>query len=295
MTLVPRCVLVERPTEFRDLLARHGTRAQARFFLAQRGVPLDEVEERHLRYEEVRASVVGAIPPAWRTATVQRDDLDRFLFAGDDIVAVLGQDGLVANVAKYLDGQPVIGLNPEPERFPGVLVNQSPDAMADLCADVAAGRAAVQERTMVRAALDDGQELRALNEIFLGHRTHQSARYELTVGSESEHQSSSGLIVASGSGATGWAASINRQNRRRVDLPGPTAAELAWFVREAWESQATGVALTAGLLGDGEVLTVSGEREGVVFGDGIEDDRLSVDWGQRVTIGAASQRLRLVG
>ena len=296
MTLVPRCVLVERPTEFRDLLARHGTREQARFFLAQRGASLDEVEERHLRYEEVRAGVIGAIPPAWRTATLQRDDLDRFLFAADDIVVVLGQDGLVANVAKYVDAQPVIGLNPEPERFPGVLVTQRPEAMADLCADVAAGRAAVQERTMVRAALDDGQELRALNEIFLGHRTHQSARYELTVGGTREHQSSSGLIVASGTGATGWASSINRQNRLRVELPGPAASELAWFVREAWASPTTGVTLTAGLLGAGETLTVTCELggDGVVFGDGIEADRLSLDWGQRVTIGAAEQRLRLV-
>lgn len=41
-----------------------------------------------------------------------RGDLDRFLFEPDDIVLALGQDGLVANVAKYLDGQPVIGSNP---------------------------------------------------------------------------------------------------------------------------------------------------------------------------------------
>ena len=119
-------MLVERQTEFRDLLARHGTREQARFFLAQRGLALADVEERHLHHEELRARVLGAIPPDWRTATVQRADLDRFLFAADDIVVVLGQDGLVANVAKYLDGQPVIGLNPEPDRFPGVLVNQPP-------------------------------------------------------------------------------------------------------------------------------------------------------------------------
>ena len=296
MTLVPRSVLVERPTEFRDLLARHGTREQARFFLAQRGRPIDDVEERHLRYEEVRARVIGAIPPTWRTATVQRDDLDRFLFAADDVVVVLGQDGLVANVAKYVDAQPVIGLNPDPERFPSVLVTQRPEAMGDLCADVAAGRASVQERTMVRVALDDGQEPQALNEIFLGHRTHQSARYELTAGGTREHQSSSGLIVATGTGATGWASSINRQNRRRLDLPGPTADELAWFVREAWESPTTGATLTAGLLGAGESITVASELggDGVVFGDGIESDRLALDWGQRVTIAAAERRLRLV-
>jgi hypothetical protein len=240
--------------------------------------------------------VLGAVPPTWRTATVQRADLDRFLFAADDIVVVLGQDGLVANVAKYLDGQPVIGLNPEPERFPGVLVNQRPEALGDLCADLMAGRAAVEQRTMVRAALDDGQELRALNEIFLGHRTHQSARYELTVAGASEHQSSSGLIVATGTGATGWAQSINRQNRHALALPGPAAPELAWFVREAWESPTTGATLTAGLLGAGEAITVASELggDGVIFGDGIEADRLVLDWGQRVTLGAAERRLALI-
>lgn len=292
MTLLPRCVLVERPTEFRDLLARHGTREQARFYLGQRGLRIEDVEERHLRYEETRARVIGAIPPAWRSATVERGDLDRFLFADDDIVVVLGQDGLVANVAKYLSGQPVIGLNPEPDRFPGVLVTQRPDAMADLCADLAAGRAGFELRTMVRATLDDGQELRALNEVFVGHRTHQSARYSLTVGGAVERQSSSGLIVATGTGATGWAKSINGG---RLALPGPVAPELAWFVREAWESPMTGASLTAGLLEAGAVVGVTSEIDGVVFGDGIEDDRLEVGWGQRITIGAASERLRLVG
>ena len=154
--------------------------------------------------------MIGAIPPTWRTATVERGDLDRFLFAADDIVVVLGQDGLVANVAKYLNGQPVIGLNPEPDRFPGVLVRQRPEAMADLCADLVAGRAGVEQRTMVRAASTTDRSCGRLNEVFVGHRSHQSARYVLGVGGASEHQSSSGLIVATGSGATGWAKSINQ-------------------------------------------------------------------------------------
>src|SRR3954454_2378843 len=153
----PRCVVVERPTEYQELLLRHGTREQVRFFLEQRGQSLEAVEARHQLQRGYHANVMGAVPVEWRRASVQRADLDRFLFEPDDIVVVLGQDGLVANVAKYLeDEQPVIGLNPDPERYPGVLVRHPPAAGGELMHDVASGRAVLERRTMAQAALDDG-------------------------------------------------------------------------------------------------------------------------------------------
>jgi hypothetical protein len=296
--MLPRAVLVERPTEYRELLARHGTREQARFFLAQRELRITEVEERHLRYEETRAGVLSAIPATWRTATVQRAELDRFLFSADDVVVVLGQDGLVANVSKYLDGQPVVGLNPDPERIAGALVHHAPGAAADLLADVAAGRAPIQARTMARAALDDGQELLALNEIFVGHASHQSARYTLEVGgAAAERQSSSGVIVATGTGASGWATSINRLRAEPLALPAPTDAGLAWFVREPWPSPATATTLVAGLASRASPLRITNElgSGAVAFGDGIEADHLALDWGQRLSITTADRTLNLVG
>lgn len=229
-----RAVLVERPTEYADLLARHGTREQVRFFLAGRGLEPDAVEARHAAFVAHRSAVLGAIPGAWRQAVAPRAELDRFLFEPEDVVVVLGQDGLVANVAKYLRGQPVIGLGPDPDRSAGVLVRHPPGAAADLFADVAAGRAATQARTMARATLDDGQTLLALNEVLVGHPTHQSARYALTAGGQTERQSSSGIIVTTGTGATGWAASIARERRSQLELPAPAQRRLAFFVREAW-------------------------------------------------------------
>ena len=294
-TLTPRVVLVTRPSEYEGLLARHATPGQARFFLETRGGSLDEVQRRHRALERARAAVGAAIPVDWRRGAVLRDDLDRFLFQPEDFVVVLGQDGLVANVAKYLDGQPVLGLDPEPERNAGVLVRHAPDAAADLLADLAAERATLEERTMVAAELAGGERLIALNEVFVGHRSHQSARYRLEVGRARERQSSSGIIVSTGTGSTGWASSIARERARCVELPAGCEHDLSWFVREAWESASTGTGLTAGRLGaDQHLRVVSEMEEGVAFGDGIEADCLPLPWGQPVEVRRAREVLRLV-
>lgn len=294
--MVPRCVLIERPTEYQELLARHGTRDQARFFLTQRGRRLDELVERHEQHRRHHQEVLAAVPPEWRRASIQRPDLDRFLFEPDDVIVVLGQDGLVANVAKYLDEQPVIGLNPSPGVYPGVLVPHPPAAAGELMRDVQRGRGRTENRTMVTAALDDGQTLTALNEIFVGHASHQSARYTIRFADTTERQSSSGVIIATGTGATGWAASIHLERRSTLQLPGPADPRLAFFVREAWPSPATGTTLTEGILAPNQRLAITSELGdgAILFGDGIESDRIHIDWGQTITLRASDRTLHLV-
>jgi len=291
-TLAPRVVVVSRRSELDELLPRHGTRAAAAYFLRQRGRDLDEVTRRHAAQQAALTEVGAAIPADWRRGQVDRDDLPRFLFAPEDIVVAVGQDGLVANVAKYLDEQPVIGVNPEPRRNPGVLVRHHPDAVEGLLR----GPRTVVSRTMVAARLDDGQELVGLNEVYVGHPTHQSSRYTLsTVDGRRERHSSSGVVVGTGTGATGWMASLAHDRRAAPPMPGPGDAALAWFVREAWPSLATGVTLTEGTLGRDDPLTLTCESERlVVFADGLEQDRLEFGWGQQLTVEVAARRLHLV-
>jgi hypothetical protein len=308
-----RAVVVHRRTELDELLDRHGTRGQAEFFLRSRGRDLGEVQARHDALTAARDAVVGALPADWARADVERADLPRFLVAPEDVVVVVGQDGLVANVAKYLRGQPVLGVDPEPGVNAGVLV-QHPVAAATallrgLADDATPGRAgepvgaaspdpvallAVDALTTVRAELDDGQHLTALNEVFVGHPSHQSARYALRCAAGSERQSSSGLLVATGTGATGWWASLAHDRGGRP-APGRSDGRLGWFVREAWPSPATGVRFTEGTVeaGDDVALTVASDRL-VVFGDGMEDDRLVAGWGQTVTVRTGDEPLRLV-
>lgn len=295
-TVAPRVVVVTRPTEVEALLARHGTREQARFFLERQGRAFDEVDARHRRRDEALDAVSSAIPMKWRRAKVDRADLSRFVFGPEDVVVVVGQDGLVANVAKYLRGQSVIGVNPDPSAYDGVLAPHRCEVVRELLPAAVAGKAPVEVRTMVEARFDDGQRLLALNEVYIGHRTHQSARYRIGWSGREEAQSSSGVIVATGTGSTGWARSIARQRRDALALPKPTDRALAFFVREPFPSVSTGVSLEAGVVGDGVELTLRSEMDdrGTVFGDGIEDDRVAFGYGLRVRVGVAPERLHLV-
>jgi len=298
VSVAPRAVLIHRHTEYEELLARHGTRGQAAFFFSTWEQDLREVEARHEAQQEAMAAVTAAIPLDWRRGLVERADLSRFLFASEDVVVIVGQDGLVANVAKYLDGQVVIGINPDPARNPGVLVPHLAASAAELLqlaiSPEVAGR--IEARAMVDGVVDDGQRISALNELYVGHPSHQTARYALALADgKSEHQASSGLLVATGTGATGWCRSAWLERHSRLVLPTRTSPDLAWFVREAWPSPATGVNLTEGLLTGSARLAITVESDRLVaFGDGIEADAISLTWGQMIQVETSKRRLHLL-
>ena len=150
---------------------------------------------------------------------------------------------------------------------------------------------------MVQAVTDDGQQLTALNEIYVGQTSHQTARYTLGLpGPRSEPQASSGLIVSTGTGATGWCRSAWLERKSTLRLPAPTERRLAWFVREAWPSPATRTACTEGELQAAQALVLSAESDQlVVFGDGVESDAISLAWGQSARVRLASRTLALFG
>src|SRR5687768_5497354 len=117
-----KIVLVTRPTRLAELVARFNTVAQARFYIEHLGADFSDYEKEDAVYRKSLTQTEEILSRLGRVQTVDRGFLPNFVFGKEDTVVILGQDGLVANTLKYLAGQFVVGVNPDPLRWDGQLL-----------------------------------------------------------------------------------------------------------------------------------------------------------------------------
>ncbi|MET3839010.1 sugar kinase [Bradyrhizobium sp. OAE829] len=303
-----KVVLVTRKTRLEDLIAKYLTAAQARFYVEHLGADFSDYQREHDVYQSERHRTVQTLEQWGRYQIIDRSFLPNFLFGPADIVVALGQDGVVANTMKYLDGHPLIGLNPDARRYDGILLPFVPDDLPALLREVAADKRGFKAVTMARATLTNGQVLHAVNELFIGARTHISAVYEIAAGAHRETQSSSGLIVSTGLGSTAWFKSIVTGSLAIAGAFGGQTAPasysaqawdcnaLRFAVREPFPSRTSQVNLVYGELTGSERLSVRSlmPENGVIFSDGIEADRLEFNSGTEAQITVADRVGRLI-
>src|SRR5205809_4629193 len=203
-----KIVLVTRPTRLAELVIRFNTVSQARFYIEHQGADFTDYLREDATYHRALSNAQAALAQVGRVQIVDRGFLPNFVFAPEDIVVTLGQDGLVANTLKYLNGQPVVGVNPDPERWDGRLLPFRVSDLSKVMPEVVLRKRPTKSVTMAKAALNNGQSLCGVNDLFIGPKTHCSARYLIRNGEASETQSSSGVIVSTGMGSTGWLKSL---------------------------------------------------------------------------------------
>src|SRR5436190_1213927 len=325
-----KIVLVTRPTRLAELVIRFNTVSQARFYIEHKGADFSDYLRKDETYHRALTEAQAALAQVGRVQIVDRGFLPNFMFAPDDTVVTLGQDGLVANTLKYLHGQPVLGVNPDPERWDGRLLPFRVSDLLKVMPEVVLRKRPTKSVTMAKAALNNGQTLYGVNDLFIGPKTHCSARYLIRNGGASETQSSSGVIVSTGMGSTGWlkslltgAAAITQSavsvlaQRATADLvvaagsKGKGSAnlrlnvktEFAWdadylfyTVREPFPTKTTGTSLVFGRVTAETPLILESRmaENGVIFSDGIEKDFLEFNSGTQAVIGIAERKGILV-
>ncbi len=299
-----RIVLVTRKTRLEDLVARLNTIEQARFYVEHMGADFSDYENELRVYRQAVSATEAVLAKHARVQRLDRSLVSSFLFPPDCLVVVLGQDGLVANTLKYLDGQPVIGVNPDPARWDGVLLPFKVDDLHFVVPEALQERRAARSITMARVVLSDGQELHAVNDLFIGPRTHVSARYSITLGKKQEVHSSSGIIVSTGLGSTGWFRSLltgaigvagggkSKQLKALQESGFPWESQCLYFtVREPFPSRSTQASLVFGRIEGKQSLQLVSQMAdyGVIFSDGIERDYLEFNAGVRAEVGIAKR------
>ena len=325
-----KIVLVTRPTRLAELVVRFNTVSQARFYVEHQGADFKDYLREDEAYHHALVETEAVLGQCGRVQVIDRGFLPNFVFGPEDTVITLGQDGLVANTIKYLNGQPVVGVNPDPVRWDGKLLPFKVGDLKKIVPEVFAHRRPTKSVTMAKASLNNGQVMYAVNDLFIGPKSHGSARYVIRSGEVAETQSSSGVIVSTGMGSTGWlkslltgAAAITQSagsllvQRVMAESVGRDAVqrkpgakvrlnvrtEFAWdanylffTVREPFPTHTTGTSLVFGRVTPETPLQLESQmaENGVIFSDGIERDFLEFNSGSQASIGLAERKSVLV-
>jgi NAD kinase len=305
---VERIILVTRKTRLEELVERFNTRPQARFYIEHSGGDFDRYEVEHDTYHATVETLQTRLARLVRLQSIERTFLPNYLFAETDLVVTVGVDGLVVNTAKYLNGQPLLAVNPDPAHMDGVLLPFGVETAEPAVRAVLDGQVHARQISMAQAQLNDGQSLLAFNDLFVGVRSHTSARYRIQMGDRQEYHSSSGIIISTGAGSTGWLSSLfnmaygmlARFGSGDETLSRPVldweSERLIFVVREPFVSKTSGASIVCGEITSQvwlriESLTPEG---GVIFSDGVEADYLAFNAGALATISLAQRKTHLV-
>ncbi|MEK5467637.1 sugar kinase [Paenibacillus sp. FSL R7-0210] len=318
-----KIILIKRKTRLEELVVRYNTIQQAQFYIERLGADFSDYLSEDFQYRKAVETAVTELSAIGRLQVLERQHVPNFIFGAKDTVVVLGQDGLVANTLKYLQEQPLIGVNPDPLRWDGVLLPFRVKEVRQVVSEVLRAQRQVREVTLAKVELNDGQSLYGVNDLFIGRRTHVSARYQLELNGQLEQQSSSGIIVSTGLGSTGWLKSVlagaagivsraAQMQDATADQTARVSAEvaavnagsgLAWnhpelyfTVREPFPSRTTSAELVFGRISSSLPLRITSQmpEDGVIFSDGVESDYLEFNSGVEATVGLAEKTGRLV-
>jgi NAD kinase len=313
--LFEKIVLVTRKTRFEGLVERFNTKSQARFYInqnaARRTASSQDAfalyQQEHDIYHVALDRLRSDLEPILKVQAIERAFLPNFVFTDKDLVVTIGIDGLVVNTAKYLNGQPVFAVNPDPEHIDGILLPFTVENAPMAVKQFLDGHQTIVPVSMAEASLDDGQSLLAFNDLFIGARSHVSARYKIAWGKKAETHSSSGIIVSTGAGSTGWLSSmINMTNGIVKGFGGKSgiqqpslrwdADHLIFIVREPFVSKTSGAELACGTITEKFPLVIESQMPegGVIFSDGVESDFLAFNSGSVAIVKLAALKTNLV-
>lgn len=298
-------IIVKNKTRLEALVERFNTKSQAKFYIERMGGNFQDYEMENETFHDSLNSLQSQLSKVIKHKIVDRTYLPSYIFSENNMIIVIGQDGLVANTAKYSQVRPIVAVNPDKQRYDGILLPFDITNFIGGVESVLSDNYKSQKVNFAEARLNDGQRLLAFNDLFIGASSHISARYKLSFNNNTEEQSSSGIIVSTQAGSTGWLSSVFNmaygvtglfEKNIKPKQPKLKDNQLLFAVREPFKSIRTQTDISVGLINNQNNLRIESlmPAGGVIFSDGIESDFLQFNSGSIATIGIANETANLV-
>ncbi|MBI4348952.1 MAG: NAD(+)/NADH kinase [Elusimicrobia bacterium] len=279
-----RAVLVPKESKLEWDMRRLGwtRRRLLRWYREHAGTILAS-HERQLRVRET----VKALLPECRIVTREMADAARL--DGASVVIALGGDNHFVYLSHFLTRAPILGVNADRKRSHGGLLRFDERHLAGLARRLRAGRFTISEWPRLEASVDGRLAGVATSELFLGERQRKHmSRHVLRVGrGPAEEHKSSGLLVCTPAGSTGW---YGHYGPRFSAASGPAR----WALTEPFP-RGRRLSLGKGRLRAGQVLRVRSlnDADGVLDVDSLKD--VPFHFGQVASIRVSEHPLRVIG
>ena len=266
-------------------------------FYQEQGVSADKIYQSHLAQKEARAEIRRIFPEA---ICVGRDRVAEALQNTPALIVSLGGDNHAQWVSHLIcDSTPFIGVNSDPQNSVGALLQADVQQLTQLRANLIDGRYRFLPYSRIKVVLNGEMLPLALSEVFVGdkYRMNISRYYSETprdVGGALERKDS-GLLLATGSGSTGWFRSSVRSHFHFSPEFEPTTAGAAYHATESFslsnESIGSGVIKL-----DQEIrITSRFNRSGVISIDSDQEALVAFPRGAVAVLTIAPEPLWVIG
>jgi NAD kinase len=210
-------------------------------------------------------------------------------FRGKDVVITIGGDGTFLKTSHHVTDALMLGVCSNANKNVGYLLRSSRLTFEDSLRKILNNEFKVAERVRLETTINGKKTKYALNDVFIGsRRAYHTARYNLRIGGKEEFQMSSGIIISTATGSTGWIKSAGG-----IEMP-LHSGKFQYYVRDPYSCKFSRPRLLKGILSSKENITVKSLiYEGVVAIDSSKAD-YSIDEDSVVNVRVAEKPLRVI-
>ncbi len=233
------------------------------------GVDYEYILQSHERQLQSRALAKEIFPNA---LIIQKDNLTKENIKKVDITIALGGDNHFQYVSHFIENELILGVNSDFLSSEGVLLSGTTNNLELISNRCNNDDYIIEKWTRINVIINKKQVTRATCDIFVGEaERHLTSRNIIFYNGLTRQQKSSGILITTGSGSTGW---YNSASRFIDEEPifDPKSKYAKFIVTEPYKGSLTDYSLIKGKIDNDKILKINSlnSNNGRVIADSLE-------------------------